>query len=126
MKSEKLFQSELAQVLVSFKRAFNTVGVFSAVINILMLTPALYMLQLYDSVLFSRNEMTLAMLTLIMLGAYIFMGSLEFVRSFILIRVGAQFDIKLNQRIYTAAFEQNLRQNTDSAGQALQDLSNLR
>ncbi|KXK42853.1 type I secretion system permease/ATPase, partial [Nitrosomonas europaea] len=126
MNSDKLFQSELAQVLVSFRRAFNTVGVFSAVINILMLTPALYMLQLYDSVLFSRNEMTLAMLTLIMLGAYIFMGSLEFVRSFILIRVGAQFDIKLNQRIYTAAFEQNLRQNTDSAGQALQDLSNLR
>ncbi|HUM75054.1 MAG TPA: type I secretion system permease/ATPase, partial [Nitrosomonas europaea] len=76
MNSDKLFQSELAQVLVSFRRAFNTVGVFSAVINILMLTPALYMLQLYDSVLFSRNEMTLAMLTLIMLGAYIFMGSL--------------------------------------------------
>lgn len=126
MKSDRLFQGELAQVLVSFRRAFNTVGVFSAVINILMLTPALYMLQLYDSVLSSRNEMTLAMLTLIMLGAYIFMGSLEFVRSFILIRVGAQFDIKLNQRIYTAAFEQNLRQNTDSAGQALQDLSNLR
>ncbi|HRO57436.1 MAG TPA: type I secretion system permease/ATPase, partial [Nitrosomonas europaea] len=62
MKSDRLFQGELAQVLVSFRRAFNTVGVFSAVINVLMLTPALYMLQLYDSVLFSRNEMTLAML----------------------------------------------------------------
>ena len=75
-----------------------------------MLTPALYMLQLYDSVLTSRNEMTLLMLTLIMLGAYVFMGALEFVRSFILIRIGAQFDMKLNRRVYTAAFEQNLRQ----------------
>jgi len=126
MKSDKFFQGELAQVLASFRRAFNTVGIFSAVINILMLTPAIYMLQLYDSVLSSRNEMTLVMLTLIMVGAYVFMGLLEFVRSFILIRVGAQFDIKLNQRIYTAAFEQNLRKNTNSAGQALQDLTALR
>jgi ATP-binding cassette subfamily C exporter for protease/lipase len=44
----------------------------------LMLMPAIYMLQLYDSVLTSRNEMTLLMLTLIMLGAYIFMGALEY------------------------------------------------
>lgn len=119
-------QSELAQILASFKRVFRTIGVFSAVINLLMLMPALYMLQLYDSVLTSRNEMTLLMLTLIMLGAYIFMGALEYVRSFVLIRVGAQFDMKLNRRVYTAAFEQNLRQANGNAGQALQDLTNLR
>lgn len=119
-------QSELAQILASFKRVFRTIGVFSAVINLLMLMPALYMLQLYDSVLTSRNEMTLLMLTLIMLGAYIFMGALEYVRSFMLIRVGAQFDMKLNRRVYTAAFEQNLRQANGNAGQALQDLTNLR
>lgn len=119
-------QSELVEILVSFKRAFRTVGVFSAVINLLMLMPALYMLQLYDSVLTSRNEMTLLMLTVIMLGAYIFMGALEYVRSFVLIRIGAQFDMKLNRRVYTAAFEQNLRQASGNAGQALQDLTNLR
>lgn len=125
-KSGRSPQSELAQILASFKRAFRTVGVFSAVINLLMLMPALYMLQLYDSVLTSRNEMTLLMLTLIMLGAYIFMGALEYVRSFVLIRIGAQFDMKLNRRVYTAAFEQNLRQASGNAGQALQDLTNLR
>lgn len=125
-KSGRSPQSELAQILASFKRAFQTVGVFSAVINLLMLMPALYMLQLYDSVLTSRNEMTLLMLTLIMLGAYIFMGALEYVRSFVLIRIGAQFDMKLNRRVYTAAFEQNLRQASGNAGQALQDLTNLR
>lgn len=89
MKAQKLPHSELAEILISFKRAFRTVGVFSAVINLLLLMPALYMLQLYDSVLTSRNEMTLLMLTLIMLGAYIFMGTLEFIRSFVLIRIGA-------------------------------------
>ncbi|MDP1935171.1 MAG: type I secretion system permease/ATPase, partial [Nitrosomonas sp.] len=72
------------------------------------------------------NEMTLLMLTLIMLGAYIFMGALEYVRSFVLIRVGAQLDMKLNKRVYTAAFEENLKQGNNNAGQALKDLTNLR
>ena len=119
-------QNEVAQVLTSFKKTFINIGVFSAVINILMLMPAIYMLQLYDSVLTSRNEMTLLMLTLIMLGAYTFMGALEYVRSFVLIRVGAQLDMKLNKRVYTAAFEENLKQGNNNAGQALKDLTNLR
>lgn len=119
-------QNEIAEVLISFKKTFRNIGVFSAVINILMLMPAIYMLQLYDSVLTSRNEMTLLMLTLIMLGAYAFMGALEYVRSFVLIRVGAQLDIKLNKRVYTAAFEENLKQGNNNAGQALKDLTNLR
>lgn len=119
-------QNEVAQVLASFRKTFRNIGVFSAVINMLMLMPAIYMLQLYDSVLTSRNEMTLLMLTLIMLGAYVFMGALEFVRSFVLIRVGAQLDMKLNKRVYTAAFEQSLKQGDGNAGQALKDLTNLR
>lgn len=122
----KIPQNEVAQALVSFKKAFRTVGVFSAVINMLMLMPAIYMLQLYDSVLTSRNEMTLLMLTLIMLGAYIFMGGLEYVRSFVLIRVGAQLDMKLNKRVYTAAFEQSLKKGDGNAGQALKDLTSVR
>lgn len=127
MKSKfKVPQDEIAQVLVGFKRAFRTIGVFSAVINLLMLMPALYMLQLYDSVITSRNEMTLLMLTLIMLGAYIFMGGLEYVRSFVLIRVGAKLDMKLNKRVYNAAFEQSLKQGGGNAGQALKDLTSLR
>ena len=113
-------------MLVSFKKAFRNIGVFSAVINMLMLMPAIYMLQLYDSVLTSRNETTLLMLTLIMLGAYIFMGALEYIRSFVLIRVGAQLDMKLNKRVYTAAFEESLKQGDGNAGQALKDLTNLR
>lgn len=120
-------QNEIAQVLISFKKTFRNIGVFSAVINVLMLMPAIYMLQIYDSVLSSRNEMTLLMLTLIMLGAYIFLGALEYVRSFVLIRVGAQLDMKLNSRVYTAAFEESLKKgDSNNAGQALKDLTNLR
>jgi ATP-binding cassette subfamily C exporter for protease/lipase len=91
-----------------------------------MLVPSLYMLQVYDRVLGSRNELTLAMLTLLMLGAYVLMSGLELIRSFVLVRVGAKFDMELNRRVYTAAFQQNLKSAGVNAGQALNDLTTLR
>ena len=122
----KLPQNEIAQTLAGFKGAFRTVGIFSAIINLLMLVPSLYMLQVYDRVLGSRNETTLLMLTVMMLVTYLCMSALEMVRSFVLVRVGAQLDMKLNKRIYTAAFEQNLKRAGGNAGQALMDLTNIR
>lgn len=122
----KIPQNEIMQTLVEFKGAFRTVGIFSAIINMLMLVPSLYMLQVYDRVLGSRNETTLLMLTLMLLVAYLCMSALETVRSFVLVRVGAQLDMKMNKRIYTAAFEQNLKKAGGNAGQALQDLTNIR
>lgn len=127
MKSKfQLPKSELMDVLSSFKSAFRTIGVFSAIINLLMLAPSLYMLQVYDRVLQSQNEITLLMLSLLVLGAFAFMSALEFVRSFVLIRVGAKLDMQMNKRIYTAAFEQNLRKGGGNPGQALQDLTQIR
>jgi ATP-binding cassette subfamily C exporter for protease/lipase len=126
MPKQKLGQSEIAQVLTGLKATFGSIGVFSAVINLLMLVPALYMLQVYDRVLASRNETTLLMLTLMVLGAYLVMSSLEFIRSFVLVRIGTQLDMKMNKRIYTAAFEQNLKHLDADPGQALQDLTSVR
>ncbi len=119
-------KTEIGRILLSFKGTFYTVGTFSAIINLLALIPSLYMLQVYDRVLSSRNEITLLMLTLMMLGGFLFSSTLELIRSFVLVRVGAQFDMQLNKRLYTAAFEQNLKQAGSNAGQALSDLTTLR
>ncbi|WP_036245451.1 type I secretion system permease/ATPase [Massilia sp. BSC265] len=119
-------KNEIELALRGFKSTFVTIGAFSAITNLLALVPSLYMLQVYDRVLASRNEITLLMLTLMMLGAYVLMSSLEMMRSFVLIRVGAKFDMMLNKRVYTAAFEQNLKKSGGNAGQALNDLTNLR
>lgn len=126
MKNPDKTPNEIQKVLLTFKRTFITVGCFSAVSNLLMLVPSLYMLQVYDRVLPSRSEFTLLMLTLIMLGAYVFLSALELIRNFVLVRVGARFDMELNKRVYTAAFEQNLKRVGGNAGQALQDLTNVR
>ena len=124
--SLKLPDTEIGRALAEFRGAFRSVGVFSAVINLLMIVPSLYMLQVYDRVLTSRNETTLLMLTLMVLGAYLFMNALELVRSFVLIRIGAQLDMTLNKRVYVAAFEQNLKRKGGNAGQALADLTTIR
>lgn len=124
-----LFQppkNEIAQALLSFKGAFYTVGAFSAIINLLLLVPSIYMMQVYDRVIPSGNDMTLLMLTLLALGLYGFMSALELVRTYVIVRVGARLDMQLNKRVYTAAFEQNLKQSNGNAGQALQDLTNIR
>ncbi|QLF93814.1 type I secretion system permease/ATPase [Pseudomonas sp. ABC1] len=118
--------NEILGALSAYKGSFYGVGLFSAIINLLMLAPAIYMLQVYDRVLASGNQMTLAMLTLMVVGLFAFMGALEWVRSLVVIRLGAQMDMRLNQRVYTAAFEANLKSGSLAAGQSLNDLTTLR
>lgn len=119
-------RTELAEVLYSFRRNFYIAGMFSMFINILGLVPSIYMLQVYDRVLQSRNITTLLMLTAILMMFYIMLGMLELARSKLLIRTGSQLDKKLNDRIFVASFERNLKKSGSNAGQALSDLTNVR
>jgi ATP-binding cassette subfamily C exporter for protease/lipase len=119
-------RSEITAAIWELRRPFYVVGGFSFLINMLMLVPTIYMLQMYDRVLGSRNELTLIMITLITVGLFLLLAGLEWVRSRILVRVGAQFDSALNSRVFNAAFETNLRTNGANAGQALSDLTNIR
>lgn len=112
--------------LVDHKSTLLSVGCFTALINLLMLVPSIYMLQVYDRVLSSQNETTLWMLTLMVVGFFIFIGALEAIRSFIVIRVGNQLEQGFNLNVYRAAFERNLRHGDGQAGQALNDLTQVR
>ena len=118
--------SEITAAIWALRRPFYAAGVFSFVTNLLMLAPAIYMLQVYDRVLSSRNELTLYMITLIIIGFYLLISALEWVRSRILIRVGAEFDAILNTRVFNAAFMTNLRTAGANAGQATGDLTTIR
>ncbi|WP_202961152.1 type I secretion system permease/ATPase [Candidatus Symbiobacter mobilis] len=103
-----------------------TVAVFSGFLNLLMLTPSLYMLQVYDRVLGSRNETTLWVLTLLALGIYVFSNTLEAIRTWVLVRVGARFDATLNARVFNATFERSLMQPGSNSVQPMHDLNTLR
>lgn len=119
-------RTELGQAIHQFRKTFYSLAAFSCVINLLGLTPALFMLQVYDRVLSSRNETTLLMLVLLVGGLYLISALLEFARSRVLIRVGNKLDMTLNQRVFTASFERNLRQSGGNPSQALNDLATVR
>ena len=118
--------SELQGALLSMRRIFVVAGVFSFFINGLMLVPAIYMLQVYDRVLNSRNEMTLLMITLIVLGLYALLGALEWIRSQLLVRASVRLDERLNDRVFAATFDATLRGAGGNPAQALSDVTNLR
>lgn len=82
---------------------FWPIVIFSAVINVLMLTGSIYMLQLYDRVLSSRSIETLVALSFIVLLAFCLQGFLDSVRLRILSRVGAVFDDTLGPVVQRAA-----------------------
>ena len=124
--NKKPVVSELKKSLLSAKKSFIMVGLFSMFINILMLVPPLYMLQLYDRVLGSRSQDTLIMLTLIVVVLFITMGLLEVVRSRVLVRVGNKLDSMLSQRIFDNLFELERKAPGRSSSMPLNDLTQVR
>ncbi|MEQ1636912.1 MAG: type I secretion system permease/ATPase [Methylococcales bacterium] len=125
--SNKGIKSDLQEALKLCKGAFVAAAGFSMVINLLMLTPTIYMLQLYDRVLSSRSQSTLLMLTLIVTAIYLTQGALEWVRSQLLVRVSARLETLLNKRLYKVAYKQSLYSGGQRASsQPLDDLTSLR
>lgn len=127
MSKPSFFQrSELTATLWSFRSEFTVCMIFSMVVNLLMLTPSLYMLQVFDRVLISYNQLTLVALTLVMLFLFIVMAFAEWSRSRLLVRAGVRLDQQLNSRVFNASFEAYLNQLSHNPVQAFTDLTNVR
>ena len=117
----------LRRALEACRGSFVSAGFFSMFINMLMLLPAIYMLQVYDRVLGSNSESTLLMLTLLALFLFIVMGGLEWVRGQILIVASMRLDHLLGEPLFDALFARTLASGGRSTGvQPLSDLLNLR
>lgn len=119
-------KNEIIDAVRVHKKAFLAVASFSFVINFLYLVPSIYMLQVYDRVLTSRNEFTLLMLSLLVVGLYGLMSFSEYIRSQILIRVGNAIDEVMSKRVFTATFENNLKLRSGNPNVALSDLNMIR
>lgn len=95
-------------------------------INILMLVPSLYMLQLYDRVLTSKSEDTLYLLTAIVVVMFITMALLEIVRSKILVKVGNKLDAILSARVFNSLFDLANKHPGKASSLPLSDLTSVR
>lgn len=84
--------SPLTLAYRKYRAILSATVVFSFFVNLLMFVGPLYMLQIYDRVLTSRNDTTLIMLSAIAVGLLVAYAFLEYVRSRMLVRTGLQFD----------------------------------
>lgn len=120
-------ENNLKAALRACKNSFLSVGFFSLFVNTLMLGPTLYMIQVSGRVIPSSSESTLIMLTLILTVLMITLGSLEWVRSRIMVRVSNRLDVMLGRDVYRASFRKALSSGgMDASAQSLNDLTALR
>ncbi len=126
MKNNKALQDPLSTVMWTFKREFLTVAVFSMVVNLLMLTPTLYMLQVYDRVLLSQSELTLLVVSLLTLFLFAMMAFAEWARSILLVRTGVKLDQALSQKVFRSSFLSYLNPSESDPAKAFGYLISLR
>ncbi len=120
-------KDELRLALRACKQYFVYAGIFSAAVNLLLLTPIIYMMTVFDRVVSSGSLPTLAMLSLLMVCLLMAMGGFEWVRSMVLISASNRLESILRKRVSDATFKRSLLTGgMVSSAQPVQDLSSLR
>jgi ATP-binding cassette subfamily C exporter for protease/lipase len=99
---------------------------FSLAINLLMLAPTVYMMQVYDMVLNSQSMRTLMMMLLLVFVVYVFVEVLEWVRLQMMTAISLKFDANLRNRVFDAMYEARRLQLPGGSPQALSDLRVVR
>lgn len=116
----------LLDTLAAHRGAFLQAGALSLGINLLMLTPTLYMLQVYDRVLISHNELTLLVMSVITLALFALMAIAEAWRSRLLVRISDAIEARLGEPVFLACFASSLNAFSGPPGRPLGDLTQVR
>ena len=118
--------SELRQVLGELSPFFRRAAWLSLIASLLVLAPSAYMLEVYDRVVNSRSHMTLWMLTLLVVGAFVVMEVLDWARGQLMHDASVALDQRLSSRVFNAIFEANLKRLPGGTAQPMNDLRTLR
>jgi ATP-binding cassette subfamily C exporter for protease/lipase len=118
--------TELRSAINELMPYFRRAALFSVFASLLILAPSVYMLEVYDRVVNTRSHMTLAMLTVVVLFAFVVMEVLEWVRSEVMHEASLAFDRRMSGRIFTAIFEANLKRMPGGSAQPMNDFRSVR
>lgn len=121
-----VYQSPLRAALAACKQSFISVGVFSFFINMLMLTPMFFMMQVFDRVISSGSLSSLVALAVIAVFMLSTMGFLEWVRSRVLVKIATRLDLLLSDTVYMECFSYGRSHEGSNSVQPLNDLNGLR
>ena len=119
-------RDELSRTLWGFRYEFMVVGVFSMVANLLMLTPTIYMLQVFDRVVLSLSTATLISVSLITLFFFGVLTFAEWSRAKLLVSSGVRLDSLLSKRLFQASYEAYLNPELTNPSRSFNDLTELR
>jgi PrtD family type I secretion system ABC transporter len=110
----------LHEVFSKCRPFFVYAGIFSLVTNLLALSPSLYMLTVFDRVLTSRSNETLAVLTVFFVFVLLIEAVLDSLRSRLFSRLGSTVYLKLRQPVLNAVLR--FRQQGAASEHGLDDL----
>ncbi|MEM7198508.1 MAG: ABC transporter transmembrane domain-containing protein, partial [Pseudomonadota bacterium] len=108
------------------RQKFGYLVIFSIIINILMFTGPLYMLQIYDRVVSSRSDTTLLVISIgagILLVIY---GIMDAIRSWLLSRYSRRFINNLADDLFESAFQYASKTKNSSQTMAVRDMDTIR
>jgi len=113
----------LAEALRACKIHFVWAFVFSALVNLLYLTPTLYMMQVYDRVVPTGGLTTLVLITAVAVFALAALAGLDWLRGRLMLRAGLRLDRLLSGKVLARVVDLQARSpNT----QALREFDNVR
>lgn len=119
-------KNPLRDVLRECKKAFWLTGVLTFVVEVLSISPIIYMMNMFDRVLSSRSGVTLVSLTVLILGLYVFWSALEWMRSRLMVRISMRVDWDLASATFDAAFRRYAGRKKVDVHQVLGDLLQVR
>jgi PrtD family type I secretion system ABC transporter len=119
-------QAPVRQVLMQCRSAFWLAFGLTFVIDLISITPLLYMMNTMDRVLSSRSGVTLVSLTVVVLAFYVFWSALEWIRSRLLVRLSLRIDWDLAADVFDASFRRYVGRKNVNVHQLLADLLALR
>lgn len=118
--------SELRDAVLAYAPHYWRAFRFALIGGLLVLAPTIYMFEVYDRVVNSRSYITLAMLTLLVVLAFIVMEVLDWARSETMREAGQLLDQRMAPRVYQAMYESNLRRRGPPTVQPMNDFRTLR
>jgi len=118
--------SEISRALRRCAGSLVGIGLFSAAVNLLMLTGSIFMLQVYDRVIPSRSIPTLIGLALLVAGLFAIQAVLDLIRTRMLARVGASLHERIAGRVFDVTLRLPLLRSDVDTGQPLRDLDQVR
>lgn len=119
-------RSPLSSLLLQLRPALGYALVFSVFVNLMLLGPTVYMLQVFDRVLSSRSEATLGMLTLGVAITLIAMSLVDAARARVLIELGKQLDKLLGEKVLRRVVRQSSSPTPTGPVTGLRDVATLR